>query len=163
MSSKGGDIKYSENQKEIKSSNNQPEFAPSGLSDSKNNTSYFESYKNKMKKLKQAGLQADSNMINSIHPNLGLRNTLPSNMRDVKQFEIAYKKGYINGINNLNVSSSGASNDFLLSPTSPTSDDFLSRLTSNTDPTTPVKGIIIFQLSHLYYIFLGASDWNLLF
>lgn len=150
-------MKYSEKQKEVKLSTYQPDFASSGLSDSKNNTSYFETYKNKMKKLKQAGLQADSNMINSIHPNLSLRNTLPSNMRDVKQFEIAYKKGYINGFNNLNVSSSGANNDFLLSPTSPTGDDLLGRLTSNGDPTTPVKGIIIFQQSHLYYIFLGAS------
>ena len=38
--------------------------------------SYFEVYKNKMKKLKAAGLQADAQMINSINPSMGFRNSL---------------------------------------------------------------------------------------
>ena len=57
---------------------------------SASNGSYFEVYKNKMKKLKAAGLLADANMINSINsinPNMAVHNT------SRKQYDVAYKKG----------------------------------------------------------------------
>lgn len=57
--------------------------------------SYFAAYKTKMKKFKAAGLQANAQMMNSIHPNMAFRNSL-TNETDQKYIKdvLINKKGF---------------------------------------------------------------------